>query len=132
MRFLRSHLSPRGLLIIIALELAFVALKTRSYPPDALTFPVLWVIVASVAAVACLTAAWWPSRGAVAAAGGLAMCVSVGRSVSLLVNMPDGPEGERVQLVVAGAVWALVAVLLNVAFREFILPWSLTSRPKGQ
>lgn len=119
---------PRHLLILIAVAMIVVGTQTAKYPPAYLAFPGLWTALAFAAGAICLLCVIFPWRAFVALSGALLVTICAGRSAAIGGEVWSGglptPEAQA-SFIIGGTVWLLIAVLLLVAWREYVIPWTI-------
>lgn len=122
---------PRHLLVMIALTMAVVGSQTFRYPPEFLAYPHVWALLAFVASALSLTCALVPFRPVIASSGAILVTLTLARSFAILAEVVAGDfktKEAAASFVIGGTVWSLVAVLIFVVWREYIIPWSLGFR----
>lgn len=120
--------TPRQLLVALALGLAVIAGETWHYPPDYLTFSKVWSATAFLAALTCLAAAIRPRRIFVAISGATVVTSSAARGLALVIELVEkGHTDAQPPFIVGATGWAMIALLAFVVWREYVLPWSVTT-----
>ena len=124
-------LHPRAKLAAIGSVYLFVGIATAAYPADYLLLSPLWAALAISGGLAALAALAFPRPVTVTIAGAATIVAAAARALAVLTTLAtDGPDAHRVRasFAVAGAVWALVALLLWQAFVLVVIPWQRARR----
>jgi len=123
--------NPRQLLALVAGVMALVGWQTFNYPPEYLAFSWLWGTLAVIAALLCAVCAVHPLRLLVSFSGAMLVTLSSARALALVGELFAGDfplDAVRTSFVIAAIIWLLVAVLFYIAWREYVVPWSIGSR----
>ena len=125
-------MTPRQLLVLSALVMLIVGSQTAQYPPDFLAFPYLWVAASFLASLTCLVCAIRPTRVLVALSGATLVTISGARSLAIAGEVIAGnfvSAQAQASFIIAASTWGLISVLFLVVWREYVVPWSIGTRP---